>query len=327
MSAKFSGTPLARYQLFTLADGSYVIQWDDKQVQELMTGRFREFEYRRDFGHAITDYELKQLKSAGRVEHFNRNYVWVFALPQLARYSVQRDVERQRAYYLSTTLKGDRLSALQALINESALADAVQLAVRHNTVVITGKDGARFSELHKAEQLQAALVAQLPELSAELTVAYDEINQRTFTDAVDRRATAPSLEELIASQTDTTTTAGRVVVLLINKLEERTAFAELLATMELEVLISESPVHALELLEDHHVDLLLMDLQLPQMHGWQLVSKVREIDSLRDVPVLMLADEVNIRMTVAKVDYLMRPVSIARLRHSVWKILSNVQPL
>jgi hypothetical protein len=144
MRRKFSGTPIARYQIFTLADGSYVVQWDEKRVQELLTGKYRDFESRRDFGHGITEYELKQLKAAGRVEHYNRDYVWLYSLPETARFGVRKEMgrgDRIRAYYLSTTLPKSQLDNIQSVLQKLEISTKIRPVTRQNLIVIMAHNG------------------------------------------------------------------------------------------------------------------------------------------------------------------------------------------
>jgi CheY-like chemotaxis protein len=325
MRRKFSGTPIARYQIFTLADGSYVVQWDEKRVQELLTGKYRDFESRRDFGHGITEYELKQLKAAGRVEHYNRDYVWLSTLPENGRFGVRKEMgrgDRIRAYYLSTTLPKSQLENIQTVLQKLQISTKISPVTRQNLIVIMAHNGGHFPTLEEVEKVQAALETEAEGLLSELTIAYDEISSRTavlqnpFEEPV-------SLEEIIASQTDTSLTDGRQVVMAIKEAEEREAFDDLLSKMKIRVQHANNGGQALEALEDHHSDLLLMDLILPDMHGWQMIRKIKEIENLRDLPIMVVTDEANIGMTIAKVEYLTRPVSIARLRHNIWKIFSE----
>ncbi len=323
---RFTGIPVARYRVFALADGSYAVQWDDKRVQELLTGKYRDFDARRDFGHPINEFELKQLKDAGRVEHFNRDYVWLMALPETGRYGVRREMgrgDRVRAYYLRTSFPVSQLSNLQMILSRLDIADRIRVMPRSSELVVMGENGSHFRSTQEAEQVQQTLTTAAPDLFGELTIAFDEISNRlpqVGTSTVDDEL--PTLEELIASQRDTSVTAGRQIVMAIPEEDERTAFDNLFENMEMRVEHADSASQALELLEDHHPDLLLMDLVLPDMHGWQMIRKIKEIETLRTLPVMVITSELNIGMTVATVDYLTRPVSIARLRHNVWKILS-----
>lgn len=325
---KFSGSALARHQIFSLADGTFVVQWDEKKVQELLSGRYRDFDHRRDYGHAVTEYELKYLKAAGRVEHFNKNYVWLYTLPEQGRTTANRTMgrgERVHAYYLSTTLPKSQLKNVQATLSSQGLDTQFEARVRSSVVVLLRYDGRPFANVEEAEAAQAALLAQVAELFTDLTVAFVELDLRAMKHAFSPRETEEllSLDELIASQGDTTVTAGREVVLALTEAEERTAFVELFAEMKLNVSEAGQGHDAIELLEDNPPDLLVMDMILPDMHGYQLISKVKEIEPLRDLPILIITDEVNLSLTVARAEYMTRPVSIARLRHNVWKMLNE----
>jgi len=111
--------------------------------------------------------------------------------------------------------------------------------------------------------------------------------------------------------------------LAIPQEDERAAFSELLTTMNIAILEAASAAQTLHRLEDHPAELLIMDIQQPDMHGWLLINKIREISHLRDLPITVITDKADMGMTVAKVDYLSRPVSIARLRHSIWTALKS----
>ncbi|MBC8100814.1 MAG: response regulator [Armatimonadetes bacterium] len=331
MRRKFSGSPIARYQVFTLADGSYVVQWDDKRVQELLTGKYRDFEPKQDFGHPLSEWELNQLKAAGRVEHFNRDFVWLLALPEAGRFGVRKEMgrgDRIRAYYLSTLLPKSQLANIQQLLTQLALADTLTVVPRQQLLAVMDAHGAHFRDAQTAEAAQAALLHHAPDLFAGVAIGIDEISLRaagfgqSTVDASDDDLPF-SFDELVASQNAVSVTSGRQIVTVLNRAEEREAFDQLFVEMEIFTQHSKSGAQVLSMLEDYHADLLLLDLTLPDMHGWQLVQKAREIDPARTLPMMIITDETSIGMTVAKVDYLTRPVSIARLRHNIWKIFKE----
>ena len=83
------------------------------------------------------------------------------------------------------------------------------------------------------------------------------------------------------------------------------------------------------MLEDWQTDLLIMDLQLPDMHGWEMLSKMREVDKLRHLPVIVIAEpsvtaDQSLSSAVAQVDaFLVKPISKARIRQNIWMALKN----
>jgi CheY-like chemotaxis protein len=323
---RLSGAAIVRHQVFMLADGTYVVQWDDKRVQELLTGEYREYDHQRDFGHAITDHELKQLKVGGRVEHYTRQYVWLNSLPERGRFANRRVLDRGyrvRVYYLNTTLPESQLSAINRLIFNLNLEEHFQAVKRSGLVVVMRSGEHAFPSLEDAEEAQQLLTELAPDLFTGLEVAFTEIDPRHPTGDFQGDETPLNLDDIIASQQDTGVTAGKRVVLAVNEPDERAIFRELIDNLKIEVLEAASGSAALELLEDNPTDLLIMDVQLNDMHAYQILGKAREIAGLRELPVIVITNEPNMSMTIARVDYLLRPVSVARLRHNIWKVLHD----
>lgn len=322
---KFSGAAIPRHQVFTLADGAYVVQWQEKKVQELLSGHYRDYDHQQEFGHAITDWELKQLKSSGRVEHFNRTYVWLYPLPEAGRFGHRRVLgrgNRIHVYYLATPYPAARLNDVQAVLENIGIVDHFRATTREGSVILVKGEGDLFTEAEEARQAQQFLYANAPKVFGELVVAFLERSKRV-TPPSDQTNGDLSLDAIIASQTNTSRVAGKRVVAALKRDDEREAFGNLFDKMELESAFATSAAEAVQILEDVESDLLIIDIQLPDMHGWQMLSKLREIERLRELPIIVLTDRPNFGMTVAGVSYLQRPISIARLRHNVYMALTD----
>jgi CheY-like chemotaxis protein len=335
MNRILSGSAVARHHVFILADGAFVVQWGETQVQDLLSGRYRSYQ-NHDFGHAITDYELNQLKSAGRVEHYNRNYVWLYALPEQGRFAELKTQERSRnrvrSYYLNTTLHKSQFDDVQDSLNTNGLSEDFLARVRGDLVIVLGKQGAPFPQLTDAENAQKQLVAKAADLFRDTAVAFIEAmtNNSSTSRPVERIAEASDLTSVIASQTDTSVTDGKMVVLAGGNDDERVAIRDLFQKMKLVVREAATANDTLFLLEDCNPDMLVMDLLMPDMHGWAMLGKVKEIDTLRQLTTVVIADhtaspnEQTFALTVAKVNvYLVKPVSMARLRQNVWMALKE----
>ncbi len=326
---KFNGSAITRHQVFTLSDGSYVVQWDDNRVQELLSGQYRPFDHARDFGHAITDYELKQLRVSGRVEHYNHKYVWLLPLPEGGRFGERRVMgkeDRIRAFYLTTSLPKSEIAQAQQTLNDLGFGERFFARARDSVVVVLGKHGIPFRTFQEAEQAQEAISMQSSQVFSVLSIAFIETSSRTlYRHTMDSNSTKLNLDELIASQSNTANLVGKRVVLVVKQEEEREAFGQLFTEMQLDVKVASSAVEALQFLEDFQTDLLIADIQLSDMHVFQMLSKAKEIESLRDLPVMVLTDQPYFGTTVAKVDYMQRPISIARLRYNVYIALNGKQ--
>jgi DNA-binding response OmpR family regulator len=61
--------------------------------------------------------------------------------------------------------------------------------------------------------------------------------------------------------------------------------------LDAEVLEAADGQSALALLEDEPVDLVLLDVMLPQMSGLDVLERIRSDEALQDVPVIMLTSQ------------------------------------
>jgi CheY-like chemotaxis protein len=335
MSKSYSGSAVPRHFVFIMGDGAFVVQWDENRVQDILTGQYLSLD-NDGFGHPITDYELNQLKSAGRVEAYNRGWVWLYSLPEPNRFQAdlktqERVTDRTRAFYLNTTLPKSQLDNIRSLLENLGFADDFSAQSRGGLVSIAGRDGNPFLHFKEAEQIQKKLTAQAPDMFLDSAIAFVEIRQEDveYNGDVKRPEDNTDLATLIASQSDTSLTAGKEIVALITHDDERSMIGDLCLEMKMKVELADTGWKAMQLLEDGHPDIFLMDLVLPDIHGWALISKLREIAALRDLPIIVTAEQSaheqqSLAFTVAKVDlYLAKPISRARLRQNIWMSLKN----
>jgi CheY-like chemotaxis protein len=335
MSKVYSGSAVPRHLVFVLEDGSFVVQWGHAQVQDMLTGRYRPFDYN-EFGHTITDYELSQLKLAGTIEHFNRNYVWLFAMPEPKRFGNLRTQERTksriRTFYLNTTLPRSQLDALRNLLLFINLADRFEPVEREGLVAILAKNGAPFPDLKDAENAQRQLIAKAPDIFNDSAVAFIESNEMPGEESRAEEGNSDTLDlaTLIASQTDTSMTADKRAVVVCGVDDQRQAIYKLLVEMKMRVQAAANGAEGLRAVEDVRPDILVMDLQFPDMHGWQMLGKVREIEGLPEMLTLLIAEhgatpgDQSFALGVARVDiFLVKPVSMARLRQNIWMALKR----
>ena len=334
MTDVLSGSPIPRDTVFVLADGSFVVQWDQKRVQELLNGHYRDLGTEDD-SYAISDYELNQLKAAGRIEQYDQQQVWLYSLPERNPYEIDdydTNRNRVRSFYLNTTLSGDHLDDVETRLRHLQLSDEFLARVRGDLVAILGKNGAPFHHLKDAERAQRLLTSKVPDLFQNTVIAFVETTQSDS--QYKRQAQQPRKpvepDQVLLSLTDTTVTCGKRVLLITSSVAEQEALSQLFADMDMEVTVAATAVEGLELLEDFDPDLLVMSAKLPDMHGWEMLAKIKEIGLFHDLPKIMIADYQSapespvFALTVGKVDvYLVKPVSMVQLRQNVWVTLKN----
>ncbi|MBZ0298221.1 MAG: response regulator [Anaerolineae bacterium] len=334
MTKVLSGSPVARRSVFILADGSFVVQWDEHRVQDLLSARYRTYDDK-DFGHFITDYELNQLKAAGLVEQYDRQYVWLFALPEKGRYPYDREYHshgRVRSFYLNTTLPESRMAEVEAALQSNHLDGDFLARVRGSLIAILARNGAPFRQLKDAERAQKLLFTKAAGLFQNTAIAFVESSENPYSHVTEHTWGDIDLDTIVRSQTDTSVTAGRTVLVVIGEVEEQAAMQGLFDSMQMDVLIAGTVADGLQLLEDHYPDLLVMDLKLPDKYGWEMLAKIKEIGTFEHMPKIMIADHQStpddqaFALTVGKVDvYLVKPISMAQLRQNVWLTLQSHQ--
>ena len=92
------------------------------------------------------------------------------------------------------------------------------------------------------------------------------------------------------------------------------------------VVQAENGVHGLEAVREEHPDLVIMDVMMPEMDGWEACRKLREFSA---VPVLMLTARVQSQDIVTGLDsgaddYLLKPFNMDELMARVRALLRRV---
>jgi class 3 adenylate cyclase len=88
------------------------------------------------------------------------------------------------------------------------------------------------------------------------------------------------------------------------------------------VAFAENGRQALQVLRDHPADLVLLDIKMPEMDGYQALEALRADAKLRDIPVVMMSsvdevDSVARCIEMGAEDYLFKPVNALLLRTRV----------
>lgn len=92
------------------------------------------------------------------------------------------------------------------------------------------------------------------------------------------------------------------------------------------VILASHGFEALELLAENPVDLLIIDLLMPQMDGLTLLNRIRTHDTYRNLPVIMLTakgmDSSQLMSNPDKIDALLnKPTSSRELVETVNRLL------
>ena len=90
---------------------------------------------------------------------------------------------------------------------------------------------------------------------------------------------------------------------------------------------------ALIKLETEKPDLILLDIMMPRLDGWQTLRRIREFDGMKNVPVAMLTAKKLTAETTEReeleelVDYIQKPFTKNKLIEKVNSILENIKSI
>jgi len=75
-------------------------------------------------------------------------------------------------------------------------------------------------------------------------------------------------------------------------------------------------------------DLVLLDIMMPEMSGWDVVAKIKENPSWNEIPIIFLTakgDTMSIGMGgLATQDYIVKPFNIKDLKDRIEQVLNKV---
>ena len=99
------------------------------------------------------------------------------------------------------------------------------------------------------------------------------------------------------------------------------------ATKEYQVIGVDSGEKCLQVLDgDHLPDLILLDIMMPDMSGWDVAARIKENDRWSTVPIIFLTalgDEMSAGLgLLASEDYIVKPFDIVKLKECVKRILA-----
>lgn len=119
--------------------------------------------------------------------------------------------------------------------------------------------------------------------------------------------------------------AKTVLIVEDNELNMK-LFHDLLDAQGYRILQTKDGMEALDIAREHRPDLILMDIQLPEVSGLEVTKWLKEDPSLRSIPVVavtafaMKGDEEAIRQGGCEA-YLSKPISVAGFIETVRKFL------
>jgi two-component system cell cycle response regulator DivK len=121
--------------------------------------------------------------------------------------------------------------------------------------------------------------------------------------------------------------AKTVLVVEDNELNMK-LFHDLLEASGYATIQTRSGLEAIDLAREHRPDLILMDIQLPEVSGLEVTKWMKEDDDLRAIPIIavtafaMKGDEERIRQGGCEA-YLSKPISVGKFLETIKAYLGD----
>jgi DNA-binding response OmpR family regulator len=113
-----------------------------------------------------------------------------------------------------------------------------------------------------------------------------------------------------------------MILLVEDEAITRNAFADALRMEGQEVIQASDGTRALSLLDQFHVDLVITDLVLPKLSGFDLVGQIRS--KWPDIPILIISEHISQdaeRISDGNAEFMRKPIDPADLIATVQRLL------
>jgi len=96
-----------------------------------------------------------------------------------------------------------------------------------------------------------------------------------------------------------------------------------------EVIVADGGRAGLETIRTHKPDLVLLDLMMPDMDGWEVYQQMKADEEMKEIPVVVVTAKAQsidkvLGLHIAKVDdYITKPFGPEQLRASIERILGS----
>jgi chemosensory pili system protein ChpA (sensor histidine kinase/response regulator) len=145
------------------------------------------------------------------------------------------------------------------------------------------------------------------------------VGENLFTQAVEEEEVAVVPAKL----------AETTVMVVDDSITIRKVTERILVRNGIKVLLAKDGVDATNILQDHKPDLMLLDIEMPRMDGFELATYIRNDERLKDLPIIMITSRTGAKhkqkaMDIGVNQYLGKPYQEEELMQNINSLLAEV---
>ncbi len=124
-------------------------------------------------------------------------------------------------------------------------------------------------------------------------------------------------------------TAETTIMVVDDSITIRKVTERILVRNGIKVLLAKDGVDATNILQDHKPDLMLLDIEMPRMDGFELATYIRNDERLKDLPIIMITSRTGAKhkekaMAIGVNQYLGKPYQEEELMQNIHSLLPEV---
>lgn len=125
--------------------------------------------------------------------------------------------------------------------------------------------------------------------------------------------------------------ASKVKILIVDDIPLNVLLIDkMLAKFKFQTLKANSGADALRIIEEEKPHILLLDLMMPGIDGYQVTEQVRRTVSKEEMPIVILSalnsnDDINKAMVLGADEFITKPVMMERLHNCVINLVNDLK--
>jgi len=160
------------------------------------------------------------------------------------------------------------------------------------------------------------------------TIIEQELVSEIPRDTTSARLQFGSEEEEEFEESVTTEPKTPELILIDDSISIRKVVGMFLSNAGYKVDVATDGVDAIEKISKAPYDLIITDLEMPRMHGYELIAEIRSDETMNDIPIIVLTSRAGDKHQKKAVelganDYIVKPVDEGTLLESVKKLLAR----